>query len=105
MSKSREALRSADAEEKLLPRGPPREATSAEDLMKIFLLLITLFGSHPLAAPTHLVVLQHGLYGNAINLRVLHDELLAAAPEEVLVHLAEVRAFSTSPSALPSNPP
>ena len=73
--------------------------------MKIFLLIITLFGSHPLAAPTHLVVLQHGLYGNAINLRVLHDELLAAAPEEVLVHLAEVRAFSTSPSALPSSPP
>mmetsp|Transcript_56761 Transcript_56761/g.130342 ORF Transcript_56761/g.130342 Transcript_56761/m.130342 type:complete len:374 (-) Transcript_56761:188-1309(-) len=39
-------------------------------------------------APSKLVVLQHGLYGSATNLRVLEDALQALAPTDVLVYAA-----------------
>lgn len=41
-----------------------------------------------LLAATKLVVLQHGLYGGAINLRVLQKELQLAGGDDVLVHSA-----------------
>ena len=39
-----------------------------------------------LVAPTKLVVLQHGLYGAAINMAVLQQELERLGGGEVLVH-------------------
>ena len=39
-----------------------------------------------LVAPTKLVVLQHGLYGAAVNMAVLQQELERLGGGEVLVH-------------------
>lgn len=41
------------------------------------------------AAPTHLVVLQHGLYGGASNLAVLQNKLHELGHSDVIAHLAE----------------
>lgn len=39
-------------------------------------------------APSHLVVLQHGLYGGPMHLTALADELMQRQPRELLVHQA-----------------
>lgn len=56
--------------------------------MRSLLVLFAAGVGGTLGSPTHLIVLQHGLYGNACNMVVLQDELRAAAPQQVLVHLA-----------------
>ena len=39
-------------------------------------------------APTRLVVIQHGLYGDAVNMHVLRTQIESAASGDTLVHLA-----------------
>lgn len=61
------------------------------------LLFLASFVTCAACAPTHLVVLQHGLYGNAVNLCVLQEELKAATSKnDVLVHLAASNEMSAT---------
>ena len=46
------------------------------------------------AAPTRLVVIQHGLYGDAVNMHVLRTQIESAASGDTLVHLASSSARS-----------
>ena len=48
-----------------------------------------------LVAHSRLVVLQHGLYGGAVNLAVLQDALAALGGDDVLVHSAEANQGRT----------
>lgn len=51
-------------------------------------MLILFTSATALVAPTKLVVLQHGLYGAAVNMAVLQEELQRLGGADVLVHLA-----------------
>ena len=50
------------------------------------MLLLLCVSPAALVAPTKLVVLQHGLYGTAVNMAVLQQELERLGGTEVLAH-------------------
>ena len=55
--------------------------------MLFFLLVVSLAHLALASQPTHLVVLQHGLYGSTSNMVVLRDKI-QAKDGNVLAHLA-----------------
>ena len=68
-----------------IPR-PPQGRTLSLSSMFINLLLALLALSAAASAPTHLIVLQHGLAGRVTDLRFLQESLQSLGQQDVLVH-------------------